>query len=152
MPSYARQNKRKSPSFSVRKAVCNAAYAYQRHRKARQIRECMRKTHRNCVSALRELTTCHLENRKHVVVRAKMKYEKAMYMHNRCANIITQCSIKYHTENDRKWMKKSIQMLAGFSLALDYVKCIVYDRLDPVERAYYACKGIKFMKLYVGML
>lgn len=146
------ENESPFSSLSFRKALCHAAYAYHRRRKAQQIKRSIRKTHRNCVNALRELTACHLDNKKHVIVRAKIKYEKAVYAHRRCAHIITQCSTKYHSKSDRKWLKNVVEMHAGYAVALQYVKCIVCDKLEPVQRSYYACKGIKFMKLYLGML
>lgn len=145
-------NRHRITSLSFRKALCSAAYAYHRRRKAHQIKEYIRKTHSRCVSALRDLTACHLDNKKDVILRAEMKYEKAVAAHGRCGDLISQCSTKYHSEIDREWLRNSIQLHAGYTVALQYVRCIVFDKLMPVQRAYYAVKGLKFMKLYRNML
>jgi hypothetical protein len=135
-------------SFSFRKVICTTAYAYQRRRKIRQIKKYIRKTNRHCVYALRDLTACHLDNKKDVIMRAEMKYEKAAAVHRRCADLISQCSAKYHSPSDIRWLHNFIQLHAGYTVALQYVRCIVFDKLMPVQRAYYAGKGLKFLKMY----
>lgn len=147
--SYSRaKHPSETNSFSLRKAICTAAYAYHRRRKSIQIKKELRKTHRRCVYAFNELAKSHLSRQNEAISTAKEKYEGAKRAQKRCAELISQCSLKYQTPKDFKWLGNAISIHAMYNVALRYLHCIAYEKLCDVERAYYAEKGLHSLKMY----